>query len=500
MTLSRVAVHPPRSPHWKSAMRIDPLRTGAVAALLLAALLGPAAPATRAAPPAGVTEELPIDDYVALDDDAYRWEVAKGGGKEPATVIRLTSQSWRAPDEVSRQTWEHWLLVARPSELKTDKCFVMVSGGGNDGDKVPDGPGQLVRTIAEATGSLVVELKMIPNQPIVFHGDGTPRKEDDLIAYCWDQFLDSGDATWLPRLPMVKSVVKAMDCIQEWSAKEGIPVTGFVVAGGSKRGWTTWMTGAADHRVEAIVPIVIDVLNVDEQLFHHGATYGFWALALGDYVKHGIVQNPDHPRMQELHAIEDPYSYIDRLTLPKFIVNGTGDQFFVPDSSRFYYDDLEGEKHLYYVPNTDHGVDKNPDSITSIVAFYQMIIDGRPRPEATWTFENDGSIRVRSDVPPTSVVLWQAHNPVARDFRMDTIGKGYLPTVLAAEADGSWVGKAAPVEKGWTAAFIELSYDSGGPFAFKQSTAVRITPDTLPHAGFDPKTLPYEGQLRERKP
>ena len=47
---------------------------------------------------------------------------------------------------------------------------------------------------------------------------------------------------------------------------------------------------------------------------------------------------------------------------------------------------------------------------------------------------------------------------------------------------------AAPVEKGWTAAFIELSYDSGGPFAFKQSTAVRITPDTLPHAGFDPKT------------
>ena len=217
---------------------------------------------------------------------------------------------------------------------------------------------------AAATGSLVVELKMIPNQPIVFHGDGTPRKEDDLIAYCWDKFLDSGDPRWLPRFPMVKSVVRAMDCIQEWSKKEGIPVEKFVVAGGSKRGWTTWMTGATDHRVEAIVPIVIDVLNVDEQLFHHGATYGFWARALGDYVHHGIVQNPDHPRMQELHSMEDPYSYLDRLTLPKYIVNGSGDQFFVPDSSRFYYDDLQGEKHLYYVPNTDHGVDKNPASVT----------------------------------------------------------------------------------------------------------------------------------------
>ena len=321
----------------------------------------------------------------------------------------------------------------------------------------------------------------------------------DLIAYCWDKFLDSGDLRWLPRFPMVKSVVRAMDCIQEWSKKEGIPVEKFVVAGGSKRGWTTWMTGATDHRVEAIVPIVIDVLNVDEQLFHHGATYGFWARALGDYVHHGIVQNPDHPRMQELHSMEDPYSYLDRLTLPKYIVNGSGDQFFVPDSSRFYYDDLQGEKHLYYVPNTDHGVDKNPASVTSIVAFYQMIIDGRARPEATWTFEDDGSIRVRSDVPPLAVNLWQAHNPDARDFRLDTIGKAYKPTALKAEPDGSWVGKAAPAAKGWTAAFIELEYDSGGLFPFRQTTAVRITPDTLPHEGFDPKTLPYEGDLQKGK-
>ena len=110
-----------------------------------------------------------VDDV----DGAYAWDVVKGGGKEPATVIKLTSQSWRKPDEVSRQKWEHWLIVARPEELKTDKCFVMVSGGGNDGDKVPDGPGQLVRTIAEATGSLVVELKMIPNQPIVLDRKST---------------------------------------------------------------------------------------------------------------------------------------------------------------------------------------------------------------------------------------------------------------------------------------------------------------------------------------
>jgi PhoPQ-activated pathogenicity-related protein len=296
-------------------------------------------------------------------------------------------------------------------------------------------------------------------------------------------------------MPMVKSVVKAMDCIEAWSAEEGIPVRGFVVAGGSKRGWTTWMAGATDDRVEAIIPIVIDVLNLDEQLIHHGATYGFWSRALGDYVHHGIVQNPEHPRMQELHAIEDPYSYLDRLTLPKYIVNGSGDQFFVPDSSRFYYDNLKGEKHIRYVPNTDHGIEKNPDSVPSIIAFYEMIIAARARPKPTWTFEKDGSIRVRSNVKPQAVILWQAHNPEARDFRLATIGSAYKPTVLQPEADGSFVGKPRPQPKGWTAAFVELTYDTGGLFPFKESTAVRITPDTLPHAGFDPKTLPYEGDL-----
>lgn len=55
------------------------------------------------------------------------------------------------------------------------------------------------------------------------------------------------------------------------------------------------------------------------------------------------------------------------------------------------------------------------------------------------------------------------------------------------------MGKAKPAEKGWTAAFVELAYESGGLFPFKVSTAVRVTPDTLPFDGLDQKTLPWEG-------
>jgi PhoPQ-activated pathogenicity-related protein len=468
-------------------MRLAPM-------LLFVALLVAANPLALAKPPKAFTPTA-LDEYIQKADPVYKWEVVKtnGDNRSKNVVIDLTSQTWLTEKEVDRPVWKHWLIVVKPAELKTNKAFLVVSGGSND-RPAPDGANAIVSRIAEATGSIVAELKMVPNQPLIFHGDGQPRKEDDLIGYGWNQYLETGNPEWLPRLPMVKSVVRAMDCLQEWSEKEGAKIEKFVVAGASKRGWTTWMTGAADPRVEAIVPIVIDVVNVQKNMLHHAAVYGFWAKAVGNYYQHKILQRPHHPRMADLHKIEDPYFYRDRLTMPKYIVNGSGDQFFCPDSSQFYYDDLQGEKHIRYVPNTDHGVDSSIDAVSSIVAFYQMLITGRPRPEATWTFEDD-SIRVRSDVAPRKVTLWQATNPTARDFRVATIGKAYAATELKAETDGSWVAPVAAPEKGWTASFVELSYDSGGAFPFKVSTAVRILPDDCPYEGLDPATIKYEPEV-----
>src|SRR5581483_12375694 len=143
---------------------------------------------------------------------------------------------------------------------------------------------------------------------------------------------------------------------------------------------------------------------------------------LASDVEHQIMQRRDHPRMKDLLEIEDPYSYRDRLTMPKFILNATGDQFFCPDSSQFYFDGLPGEKHLRYVPNADHSL-RDSDAVESIVAFYQMVLDDKERPKYTWTFEKDGSIRVQTNTAPKEVRLWQASNPKARDLRLLTIGK-----------------------------------------------------------------------------
>jgi PhoPQ-activated pathogenicity-related protein len=174
------------------------------------------------------------------------------------------------------------------------------------------------------------------------------------------------------------------------------------------------------------------------------------------------------------------------LTMPKFMLNASGDQFFLPDSSRFYFDDLRGEKYLRYVPNTSHSLDKS-DALESLQAFYSTIVKGTARPQFTWTFERDGSIKVVTKQMPTEVRLWQATNPKARNFRIDILGPAYTSTVLTPSGPNTWVGRVDKPAAGWTAFFVETTFPSGGKHPFKLTSGVRVTPDTLPFPAPKPK-------------
>jgi PhoPQ-activated pathogenicity-related protein len=424
-----------------------------------------------------------LDDYVAKADDTFAWTVAATHKEEGYTtfVLDLKSQVWRSPDEVSRTQWEHWVTIVKPDRVKSKTAMLFIGGGGRKTDP-PSKPSDIARTLALGTDSIVAELSMVPNQPLVFHKDGKERVEDDLIAYTWMQLMKSGDPTWTARMPMVKSAVRAMDAVQAFTKTDAVgnlPIESFVVSGGSKRGWTTWLTGAVDKRVVAIVPIVIDVLNVRHSMDHHHHAYGFWAPSVGDYVHHKIFEMKDSAAYTALLNLEDPYSYVDRLTMPKFIVNAAGDEFFLPDSSNFYFNELKGEKYLRYVPNANHSL-RGSDALESVVAFYNAILTNKPRPKFSWTFEGEDTIRVKTQEKPLAVKVWQATNPKARDFRLETLGPEYRSQALTASGEGEYVAHVERPEQGWTAFFVELAFDSGIKVPFKFTTGVRVTPDTLP--------------------
>jgi PhoPQ-activated pathogenicity-related protein len=362
-------------------------------------------------------------------------------------------------------------------------------GGGSNRDKMPDKATDRTVELARYTGSIVAELGTVPNQPLVFtDSKDEQRYEDNLIAYTRVKYMATRDPSWLVRLAMVKSGVRAMDAMQEFSASDAggqWKIDNFVVAGGSKRGWTTWLVGVVDQRVIAIVPLVIDALNSEVITQHHFEAYGFFSPALNDYVRHGLF--PDKvgtPEYREILAIEDPYNYRrrERLKIPKFLINASGDQFFLPDNSQFYFDELPEPKWLRYVENAKHNLEGS-DARESLAAFYLSVLEGKSRPKFSWKRTTDGTLHVTVKETPREVNVWQASNPDARDFRVDTIGKAYTKSRLEPQSDGTYLASVEKPAKGFTAFFVELVYPTGHEFPFKFTTGVCVVPDVLPFEG-----------------
>jgi PhoPQ-activated pathogenicity-related protein len=443
-------------------------------------------PGAKPAPAVKPAAETALDRYVNTPDPAFRFSVVatRPGEGHTAYLLEVVSQRWLTTADVDKPEWRHWLTIIKPDTVAHATGFLLVAGGDTK-RKPPDRTDAGLLDIAMTTKSVVAELRMVPNQPLVFANDGgRERSEDEIIAYTWDKFLRTGDERWPARLPMTKAVVRAMDAITAFCASpaagSAAAIDTFVVAGASKRGWTSWITAAVDRRVVAVVPIVIDVLNVEPSFDHHYRAYGFYAPSVKDYEESGLMDWLGTPQYRALMRIEDPYEYRDRLTMPKFLVNATGDQFFLPDSWTFYLRDLPGETHVRYVPNADHSL-RGTDALSSVAAFYGAILTGTPRPAMTWEATPDGRIRVRSTSAPSSVTAWRATNPAARDFRLETLGPVWESTKLEPVSPGVWETTIASPVVGWSAGLIEMRFPSGSKYPFVFTSGVAVVPDRLPN-------------------
>ncbi|MFT4860833.1 MAG: PhoPQ-activated pathogenicity-related protein [Pseudohongiellaceae bacterium] len=426
-----------------------------------------------------------LDRYVSAPDEHYKYSVLnKVEGEGYITlIVEMTSQQWLTKAEVNLPIWEHFMVVTIPDEVVSDIGFLYIDGGSKTNQAPSAAPAADVRR-ALFTSTVVTTLYMVPNQPLEFVGDSAGgRSEDGIIAYTWDKFFRTGDEKWPLRLPMTKSAVRAMDTVTNLLASDAggnLEVDQFVVAGGSKRGWTTWTTAIVDGRVVAIAPIVIDVLNVGESFKHHFSVYGSYSPAVIDYVLAGNINWNGTEQWDALMDIIEPFEYRDRLTLPKFLLNSTGDEFFLPDSWQFYWDELVGEKHMRYVPNSNHSM-AGTDVTESVDAWYHGLVHNVSMPRYAWDIDEEGVITLFSQTKPTQVLLWQATNPEKRNFMQAVIGKAYVSTPVVEIEPGMYQVKVDPPETGYTAYYLEVEYPSGLSVPFKFSTGVKVVPDVTEH-------------------
>lgn len=353
-----------------------------------------------------------LDEYVKKPDSAFAWSQSGSASTKAGVItsIKLTSQVWQGI------TWSHDLRVYEPRELLHPDAMLLFITGGDTQRKASDDDHKQAFGLAQVCGARVAVLPQVPNQPLL--GDKT---EDELIAETFVRYLQTKDENWPLLFPMVKSAVKAMDAVQAWARENGKPVNRFVVTGGSKRGWTTWLTGAVDDRVIGIAPMVIVMLNLGPQGPNQLKVWGQYSEQIHDYVERGLMEKVATPTGTNLWKMVDPFTYRDRLVKPKMLINGANDRYWTLDALDLYWNQLQGPKYLVELPNAGHDLKVNREWATSgLGAFFQHVVLNRPMPQLTWDFAEraagDFDVTIRSNPAPQAARIWMARSE-NRDFR-----------------------------------------------------------------------------------
>lgn len=390
-----------------------------------------------------------LNGYVSKPHAEYRWTKESENQVGPVKVVTLKvrSQVWRGIP------WDHTVQIYVPTAMKHAKTALLLITGGNPGLTET----ALGATLAPRLEAPLAVVYNTPNQPL-FEG----KKEDDLIAHTFEEYLKSGDDSWPLLFPMVRGATAAMDAVQEYSRKEmAAPVQGFVVTGASKRGWTTWLTAAADKRVAGIAPMVFDNLNFNAQMPRQLELWGKYSEQIDDYSRRGLQQKMATPQGKQLVSLVDPWFYRKQLKMPKLIINGANDRYWSTDSTRIYWSELEGEKSLLSVPNSGHGLEDRGRVLNSLTAFFHSVATGRamPRIEQKLGGKNGKvNVEVKTDAQPVEVRLW-----IARANDLDFRPVKWEATPMPVREGGKGYALELPgAGAGGLAVFAEAEYEQDG--------------------------------------
>jgi PhoPQ-activated pathogenicity-related protein len=431
-----------------AASLAHPLIAAALFSAVLAASCLSCARAQAPAPPIPTNPASPgpIFDYVAAPDPSFRYEVTQSptNGIAGQWRIEMDSQTWQGI------LWHHRIAVIIPDQLThPETAFLFITGGNPDRQLMAIGS-----VLASSLGLPVAVLGDIPNQPLFGN-----LHEDGLIAYTFSKFLETHDPTWPALFPMTKSAVRAMDALQAISAQRwGRKIESFIVAGASKRGWTTWFTSVVDPRVRAALPMVYNNLNLPAQMKHQIQQWGAYSEQIDDYTRRGLPDLVSSEAGKQLAAMVDPYTYRDRATMPKLIIAGANDPYWPVDAASDYFADLKGPSYLLHLPNSGHGMNDQTRLLKGVVGFMAGVLGEYPLPTLQWTIDRTpagATLKLSSNPAPQEVLAWVAHSDTT-DFR-----KSRWESSPATATDGQWSFTVPTPDKDHVAFYLEADYRLG---------------------------------------
>jgi PhoPQ-activated pathogenicity-related protein len=415
-----------------------------------------------------------IFEYLKRPEPAFQWRQLTNDTTPAGKIytFEFTSQTWRGIP------WTHQLRLYEPAQLETPGLILLFITGGSTGSKAKPEDHAQGFALARACGGRVAVLPQVPNQPLM-----GGKKEDDLIGETFVNYLETQEPDWPLLLPMVKSAVRAMDALQEWGRERRMPIEGFVVTGASKRGWTTWLTGAVDERVKAIAPMVIPTLNMKAQTLYQKASWGFFSEQIEDYTRRGLTEKFDDPVGKVLWRMVDPYTYLDRIGVPILQINGTNDRYWTLDSLNVYWNDIKSpNSYVVYLPNAGHSLEQHREwAINGIGALFRHVAQDREGPKFISSVEivrsderSEAVFSLRFPVQSDEVKevrYWTANAPT-RDFREAQWTVHGEPIPVGGTSTSTAVKVPLPAE-GYTAVLCDLTLNLDG-LEYHLSTPISI--------------------------
>ena len=415
-----------------------------------------------------ITPETALQRYLNNGDNSFKWELKEkyAYGELTAFDILLTSQNWR--DYI----WTHQLTLYVPKEIKYDGALLFITGGSiKDGlpnwSSKDNKEAKLFAQVAQKNSAIVAIVRQTPNQPLYDN-----LVEDQLISFTLHNFKQDKDYSWPLLFPMVKTAVRAMDAVQAFSRENlRTEISRFTISGASKRGWTTWLTGANDPRVEAIGPMVIDVLNMPVSLDYQVEVWNEYSVQIEDYTKLEIPQTVNSPDGDAITQMIDPYSYRKKLTIPKIIFIGTNDEYWPVDAIKNYIKDIPGENYIHYVPNVGHDLGGGAQAVRALSAFWGRTLEKQKYPDLNYEItsnEKSATLAVKSSSDELlNVYLWSAYSE-DRDFRDEEF------TRITINKNGPLKSKIEYPKKGYKAFYIDMEYTDPKGGKYTKSTRMYV--------------------------
>ncbi|ELU12570.1 hypothetical protein CAPTEDRAFT_201616 [Capitella teleta] len=452
-------------------------------------------------------DDHPLFEYVQRPDDSFAFEEIETYQEDDYVVhvLNMTSQTWMDDSFSDRSVWWHYVVIVRPTEVKTisDQGGIFVGLG--DMDDEPPHPDTdpfipLLVQLSLSTESVAAMVTNVPQQPCVFGADpeGKPRSEDDIISWTWANFMndtENRNTDSLLYMPMVKSIVKAMDAITAFTTEqdEFWEIDKYVITGPSKRGWTTWLTGAVDERVVGMAPMVLTMLNMIPNMHHHYQSMGGWSWAFGDYWRAGLTSRLDDEDTKLVTAAQDPYELREYMTMPKLVIKAANDEFFMLDDSQFFFDELPGVKYNFILQNAMHFMVGHYDRLVAELSTFFLHDVTFPSLDYNMTSNETNAVTTLTlEEEPHNITVWYAYTnneDDRRDWRWLVLGENGTEVQTGVRfhrgeyedmGDLEFRAEFEAPESGWIGFFVTVMFESeidGRYIEF--STEPNIVPNTF---------------------